>query len=47
MSATVAPTPVPIRITLNGRFRAYRLESIRERGLLARLLDVFAGCGRH
>jgi hypothetical protein len=46
MSATVAPTPVPIPITLNGTFRAYRLESIAGRGLLARILDVFSGCGR-
>jgi hypothetical protein len=44
MSASVAPTPVPIPITLNGTFRAYRLES--QRGLLARMMDVFAGCGR-
>lgn len=46
MSASVAPTPVPIPITLNGTFRAYRLESASGRGLLARLLDVFSGCGR-
>jgi hypothetical protein len=45
MSASVAPTPVPIPITLKGTFRAYRLESAG-RGLLARLLDVFSGCGR-
>jgi hypothetical protein len=46
MSATVAPTPVPIPITLNGTFRAYRLDSAGGRGLLARILDVFSGCGR-
>jgi hypothetical protein len=46
MSAGVAPSPVPIPITLNGTFRAYRLESIPQRGLLARILDVFSGCGR-
>jgi hypothetical protein len=47
MSASVAPTPVPIPITLKGTFRAYRLEAVSKRGLLARLLDVFSGCGRH
>jgi hypothetical protein len=46
LSASVAPTPVPIPITLNGTFRAYRVESVARRGLLARLMDVFAGCGR-
>jgi hypothetical protein len=46
MSATIAPTPVPIPITLNGTFRAYRLESVAKRGLVARILDVFSGCGR-
>jgi hypothetical protein len=46
MGAGVAPSPVPIPITLNGTFRAYRLESIPQRGLLARFLDVFSGCGR-
>ena len=46
MSASVAPTPVPIPITLNGTFRAYRLEANPEPGLLTRLFDVFSGCGR-
>jgi hypothetical protein len=46
MSASVAPTPVPIPITLNGTFRAYRLDLAAGRGLLARILDVFSGCGR-
>jgi hypothetical protein len=46
MSASIAPTPVPIPITLNGTFRAYRVESATGRGLLARLLDVFSGWGR-
>jgi len=46
MSASVAPTPVPIPITLNGTFRAYRLEAVAGQGLLARLLDMFSGCGR-
>jgi hypothetical protein len=46
MSASVAPTPVPIPITLNGTFRAYRLDLAASRGLLARIMDVFSGCGR-
>jgi hypothetical protein len=47
LSASVAPTPVPIPITLSGTFRAYRVEAVAAHGLLARLMDVFAGCGRH
>jgi len=46
MSASVAPTPVPIPITLNGTFRLYRLESVQPRGFFDRLFDVFSGCGR-
>lgn len=46
MSASVAPTPVPIPITLNGTFRLYRLDSVPARGFLDRLLGMFSGCGR-
>ncbi len=45
-SATVAAAPFPIPISFAGTFRMYRLESVPARGLLARLLGVFAGCGR-
>jgi hypothetical protein len=46
MSASVAPTPVPVPITLNGTFRIYRLDSAPSRGLLQRFFDMFSGCGR-
>ena len=46
MSASVAPTPVPVPITLNGTFRSYRLDSAASRGLLQRFFDMFSGCGR-
>jgi hypothetical protein len=46
MTASVAPTPIPIPITMNGTFRLYRLDSVPAPGLLERLLGVFAGCGR-
>src|SRR5262249_38106294 len=46
MSASVAPTPVPIPITLNGTFRLYRLDSVQPRGGFDRLFDVVSGCGR-
>lgn len=43
--AVVAAAPFPIPITLNGTSELFRLEAA-PRGLLARLLDVFRGCGR-
>ena len=46
MSASVAPTPVPIPITLNGTFRLYRLDSVAPRGFFDRLFGMFSGCGR-
>jgi hypothetical protein len=46
MSVAVAAAPFPIPISFKGTFRMYRMESLPERGFLARLLDVFAGCGR-
>ena len=33
-------------ITLRGTFRAYRLGEAPSRSLIARLMDVFRGCGR-
>ena len=45
-SASIAPTPVPIPIVLKGVFRLYRLESVPTRGVLARIVDAFTGCGR-
>jgi hypothetical protein len=46
-AATLAAAPLPIPITLNGTFQAYRLSGeARPRGFLARILDVFSGCGR-
>jgi hypothetical protein len=46
MSASIAPTPVPIPIVLNGTFRIYRLDSVATPGLLQRFFDMFSGCGR-
>jgi hypothetical protein len=46
MSVAVAAAPFPIPISFKGTFRMYRMESVASRGFVARLLDVFAGCGR-
>jgi hypothetical protein len=46
MSVAVAAAPFPIPISFKGTFRMYRMESLPQRGFLARLFDVFAGCGR-
>jgi hypothetical protein len=46
MSVAVAAAPFPIPISFKGAFRMYRMESLPQRGFVARLLDVFAGCGR-
>lgn len=46
MSVAVAAAPFPIPISFKGTFRMYRMDGASERGFLARLLDVFAGCGR-
>jgi hypothetical protein len=43
--AVVAAAPFPIPITLNGMAELYRLQSAPQ-GFLARVLDVFRGCGR-
>jgi hypothetical protein len=45
-SASIAAGAVPIPIALQGVFRLYRLESAPAPGVLARIADVFAGCGR-
>ncbi len=43
--AMVAAAPFPIPITLNGTTDLYRLDAA-PKGLVARLLDLFRGCGR-
>jgi hypothetical protein len=45
-SVSIAAAPFPVTIPFTGTFRMYRLESLPAPGLLARLLDAFAGCGR-
>jgi hypothetical protein len=45
-SATIAPSPVPIPIALQGVFRLYRVDPAPTHGMLARIVDAFAGCGR-
>ena len=46
VAATIAAAPLPIPITLSGHFQTYRLSGeAPKRGLLARLLDFFSGCG--
>ena len=45
-SATIAAAPFPIPISFKGTFHLYRLDEPASHGVLARLLDVFAGCGR-
>jgi len=45
-TATVAAAPFPIPISFQGTFQLYRLEGPTSRGFLARVLDVFSGCGR-
>ncbi|HEV7733811.1 MAG TPA: hypothetical protein VGR62_16700 [Candidatus Binatia bacterium] len=46
MSVAVAAAPFPIPIAFKGSFRMYRLDPSAQRGFLARMMDVFAGCGR-
>src|SRR5262249_15370061 len=45
-SVPVAAAPFPIPIAFAGTFRLYPIEPAPERGFLARLLDIFTGCGR-
>lgn len=42
----VAMAPFPVPIPYNGGFRMIRLDAAPARGLLARLGDLFKGCGR-
>lgn len=43
----LAAAPFPIPITLNGTFELYRLGgTAAPRGLIARLFDMFSGCGK-
>lgn len=46
VSTSIVTAPFPLPITLRGAFRAYRLGPPPARSLIARLLDVFSGCGR-
>jgi hypothetical protein len=47
VAATIAAAPLPVPITLRGHFQLYRLSGeAPPPGLLARLLDLFSGCGR-
>jgi hypothetical protein len=47
---TIAAAPMPVPIKLSGSFRLYQIDGpppgSPSRGVLARLLDVFRGCGR-
>jgi hypothetical protein len=45
-SATVAAAPFPIPISFKGTFHLYRLDEPARPGVLARVLEFFAGCGR-
>jgi len=48
-TAIIAAAPLPIPLAFDGTFQAYRLSPApaRAKGFLARLADLFAGCGRH
>lgn len=46
MSVAVANAPFPVPIQLNGTFRMWRVDPRPDRGILARIADWFAGCGR-
>jgi hypothetical protein len=46
VSTSIATAPFPLPITLRGAFRAYRLGPAPARSLVARVLDLFTGCGR-
>ena len=47
---TIAAAPMPVPIKLAGSFRLYQIDGpppgLASRGVLARLLDAFRGCGR-
>lgn len=47
VSVTVAAALIAIPITFKGTFQLYPMDAAaRRRGVMARLLDVFSGCGR-
>jgi hypothetical protein len=46
MSVAVANAPFPVPIALNGTFRMWRVDARPKTGILARIGDWFAGCGR-
>ncbi|MCW5890700.1 MAG: hypothetical protein KIT14_09120 [bacterium] len=46
MSVAVANAPFPVPIQLSGTFRMWRVDPRPARGILARIADWFAGCGR-
>jgi hypothetical protein len=46
VSTSIATAPFPVPITLRGVFRAYRVGPLPERSWMARVLDLFRGCGR-
>src|SRR5439155_6458053 len=48
-TAIIAAASLPIPVVFDGTFQAYRLgpAPTRAKGFLARLADLFAGCGRH
>lgn len=46
MSVAVANAPFPVPIQLGGTFRMWRMDARPARGILARIGDWFAGCGR-
>jgi hypothetical protein len=45
-TTTVVRGPFLIPISFKGTFRLYRVEPAAARGWLARILDLFSGCGR-
>jgi hypothetical protein len=46
MSVAVANAPFPVPIQLNGTFRMWKVDARPARGILSRIADWFAGCGR-
>jgi len=48
VSVTVAAALIAVPITFKGTFQLYPMDvAARRQGLIARLLDLFSGCGRH
>lgn len=46
MSVAVANAPFPVPIQLGGTFRMWKVDTRPARGILSRIGDWFAGCGR-